>query len=130
MTKENRRMYYTIETHGNTREVHYIGYMVDGYPDGIKDDGSWTDGDTKAVGVTGIYLTPSEAAAITPEKLDLLEVAVTQYPSDLLTDEEAEEYAFEYFFCGDHGEYLHLHDVTEDTPCGMYWCEGWWTWGE
>ena len=104
------RMFYLVEDTPDGKVIHYEGFVSE----------------DMFVDLTFAYIPIDKAATIDDDELSRIEEGVTQYPQDNDPD-EAEEIFANYF--GDpegSGEHLPFREVTQDTPCGCYWCEGWW----
>lgn len=104
------RYFYAVEDCGNhKKEVHIFGNVHQ------SDDGY------KTQEYTGFCMSLGALHGTTStEMFDLLCENVA-YEDDL-AECEVERVCAEYF-SGELGQELHLMDVTNETPCGFYWCE-------
>ena len=102
------RYFYIIEEENGEKFIHMSGNV---YANG--------DGDYRLAEWTGFFVPLSEVHDIR-ELLDYINSQVS-YLGDI-TEEEAEEISNTYFN-GEAVPKLQLEDITEDTPCGEYWCE-------
>ena len=111
---------YTIELDGDQKVMSYDGYFWIGEEE-IRDDGAechwrfdycnkWCAVPVSENGADGLGL------------FDLLMLEYEKYPqySDPVTDDE---HAEDVAYMKEHRTELDADDVTEDTPCGMYWFE-------
>ena len=76
---------------------------------------------------TFLYIPASVAAGVflDHEEIDLRECLVQQYMTRL-PESIARQVNENYYGKGNPGTYLPIEQVNEDTPCGHYWCNGWW----
>ena len=118
------RMFYTIEEYEGRKCFHYEGFACSGYEDEPNED------NTRLIDLTWLFIPVEEMATITCDEIDELEADVQQYIFDGLTDVGIKRMVANYF-CDENGnyspgKYLPFREVNEDTPCGNYWCNGWW----
>jgi len=97
--------YYSIEEFEDGKFIHYSSFSYVYEPD----DDDIPETAIMQHELTFCYIPISDYCK---DGLDIAQERVQQYttiiPFDLVKD--------------DPGEYLPLKDVTEDTPCGDYWC--------
>ena len=99
----NRDYYEVVETIDGKKWIYFLGYTTDD----IEDDDITTD--WYYVSMSGVYIPVDEYSR---DKLDIECGACTQYR------DEVEDIATFYDDC----KHLPLTKVTQDTPCGYYWC--------
>lgn len=101
---------YQVEEHDGRKFIHYNGYTWARQVD--DDDDKWyaaTEGTFCCVEIG------EDNYKRACEELEL----VNQYQYDM-TEAELLDYEFSWKV---YGEHLHMDDVTQNTPCGMYWFE-------
>lgn len=112
------RDFYIIEEDEDGKWIHFEGFTwwdtQNNYDDKV--------GNFRSEEMTFCYVPVNEYSA---ERLSIEMEQVKQYVY-YYEDEKAEHFVNHYFGNKDGsstgGIHLPLRDVTEDTPCGFYWC--------
>lgn len=129
-------MHYTIERDFayDTKSLHYLNCFVSNdaadEPDfEFMNEGERTawlndkDGLVDIIDFTFLFIPLAEVPVIARnhEELSMRESSVKQYIARL-PESMAQELNENYYGEGKPGTYLPIERVTNDTPCGEYWC--------
>ena len=126
-------MFYGVEEYDGEKCVHYLIFTVENgeCPDDYTDEEYEASGETSidVVELTGMYISLDDLRRLRDggyrDYFDLREAETQQYMFRYI-----EHLGIKYIGELDEAEHLRITDVDESTPCGEYWCEGWWTWRE
>ena len=110
------RYFYSIEDYGNGKEVHISGNVY------FNDADEETETDHRIAEWTSFALTFAELKELLQDDdfFDYINERVNYLGN--ITKAEAEDIC-NSFWNGEPGIELDISDVTDDTPCGSYWCE-------
>lgn len=101
------RMFYTIESHLDGKFVHYLSFFA-----GV-------EGMVDVVELCWAYL-PATTVADDLDAIRDVEERSKQY-ARTIDEDEADRLAVDYYG-NDGGTYMPIAEVSENTPCGNYWC--------
>lgn len=132
-------IHYTIERgFGDTKSLHYLNCFTTNdvalEPDfdfmSEEECEEWRRSGEPLVDIIDynfLFIPASEFAEVVhdDEELSVRETLVTQYITRL-PESMARQVNDNYYGKGNPGTYLPIEQVNEDTPCGDYWCNGWW----
>ena len=122
------RMFYSVETIDGRKVIHYTTYSVENgeVPDCWDEDDYLATGETSVdvIDLTFLYVFPSIIAGLDKDEFARLiegrEIVSQQYIDRLI------EHDFKEWLDGCDYPHLDMWDVTDDTPCGTYWSNGYW----
>jgi len=98
---------YQVEEHGGRKVIYYNGYTHARFDD------------ERPYGITEGAFCYVEVGDDNYERACERFEEVSQYQRDVATADELLDYEADWKM----HEHLHMDDVTQDTPCGMYWFE-------
>lgn len=107
------RYFYVIEKHNSKKCIHIEGNIY-----------SLDNGNYEMVEFTFLYYTIVDLRILLEQ--NVLENTVYEegkYISDNITEQEKDKICISYFDGKTGGAELAFSEITEETPCGLYYCD-------